>query len=56
MSRLKKSEIYHEAMRAVIRAGIHSETEIIQIMEVLMDGKRSAQWLEESTAKREGQA
>lgn len=43
---MKKSERYYEAMRAVLRAGIHDEYEIIEIMETLQDNLSTAKWAE----------
>lgn len=43
---MEKSEIYYEAMRAVIRAGIHDEKEIIEILDVLQGDRNLALYVE----------
>lgn len=48
---MKKSEIYHEAMRAVLSTGFSHDT-TIEILEVLMEDKKSAQFWEKREAQK----
>ena len=50
---MKRSEIYYEAMRAVIRAGIHDEHEIIEILGALTGDYNMAKMMESHEEEKE---
>lgn len=47
-----RSEIYQEAMKCVLNASACSHEEIIEIIDVLLQDRKSAQWGEEHNAKK----